>query len=456
METRGTTDGRERRVIFAYQAMTLTVAVFSILWAVIFAVHGHNAMGLSELFPAVVSLLCYALVTAGRLDLFLLVAQVSFLIFIIGFCLLFDVPDPTYPRVSHLFLPVLAMMGYINYLRRPTLAQAAVIAASLPTFVFLHASNSVSPFADPIPKDLRAVGVWLNPALAALLFTAAIHALQRRLTAPRGLARELLGAMRRGELALAYQPQVDRDGMITGAEALLRWQHPTRGAVSPAEFIPVAEDMGIMPVLGAWVLDEAGRTLARWKADPALSRLTLSVNVSASQFNESDFTATVRQLLETRALDPTRLRLELTENVLLAGLEPVAEKMEALKRTGVTFSLDDFGTGYSSLAYLRRLPVSELKIDRSFVAGLSDSDRGQALVRSIVSIARDLDLGVVAEGVETPTQHTFLAGAGCDLYQGWLFGRPLPRDDFEVMLGEKQSAEMPVPHRLQARLAAAV
>jgi EAL domain-containing protein (putative c-di-GMP-specific phosphodiesterase class I) len=456
MGTDSTSNRRERRVIFAYQAMTLTVAGFSILWAIIFAAHGHMAMGVAELFPAIVSLLCYALVTSGRLDLFLLVAQVSFLIFIVAFCLLFDVPDPLYPRVSHLFLPLLAMMGYINYLRRKTVSQAVVIAASLATFVFLHASNSVSPFADPIPQELRAVGVWVNSTLAVLLFTAAVHALQRRLSVPRGLARDLLGAIRREELALVYQPQVDRDGRITGAEALLRWQHPIRGAVSPADFIPVAEEIGLMPVLGAWVLEEAGQTLARWKADPALSRLTLSVNVSASQFNESDFTATIRDLLSTHAIDPARLRLELTENVLLAGLEPVAEKMEALKQTGVTFSLDDFGTGYSSLAYLRRLPVSELKIDRSFVAGLSDSERGTALVRSIVSIARDLDLSVVAEGVETQAQHAVLHDIGCEFFQGWLFGRPTPRDDFEGMLREKQSAGIPVPHRLQARLAAAV
>jgi EAL domain-containing protein (putative c-di-GMP-specific phosphodiesterase class I) len=456
METDGTSNRRERRVIFAYQAMTLAVAGFSTLWAVIFAVHGHIAMGAAELFPAVVSLLCFALVTAGKLDLFLLVAQVSFLIFILGFCLLFDVPDPVYPRVSHLFLPLLAMMGYINYLRRPTVAQATVIVMTLATFVFLHASNTVSPFADPIPQELRAIGVWVNPTLAALLFTASVYALQRRLSAPRGIARDLLGAIRRNELALVYQPQVERNGRIIGAEALLRWQHPTRGAVSPADFIPVAEEMGLMPVLGSWVLEEAGRTLARWKTDPALSRLTLSVNVSASQFNESDFIATVNQLLATHAVDPARLRLELTENVLLAGLDPVAEKMEALKQTGVTFSLDDFGTGYSSLAYLRRLPVTELKIDRSFVAGLSDSERGTALVRSIVSIARDLDLSVVAEGVETPTQHAVLQDIGCDLYQGWLFGRPSPREDFEVTLREKQPVEMPMPHRLQARLAAAV
>jgi EAL domain-containing protein (putative c-di-GMP-specific phosphodiesterase class I) len=456
METDGSTDTRERRVIFAYQAMTLTVAGFATLWAVIFAAHGHIAMGLAEFFPAVVSLLCYALVTKGKLDHFLLVAQVSFLLFVIGFSLLFDVPAPPYPRISHLFLPVLAMMGYINYVRRPGAAQGAVIVASLATFVFLHGSTVVSPYADPIPPELRAIGVWVNPALAAILFAAVVYAFQRRLSAPHGLARELLGAMRRGELTLAYQPQVGRDGKITGAEALLRWAHPTRGAVSPADFIPVAEDIGLMPVLGAWVLDEAGKTLARWKTDPALSQLTLSVNVSASQFNESDFTATVRQLLDNHAIDPARLRLELTENVLLAGLEPVAEKMEALKRTGVTFSLDDFGTGYSSLAYLRRLPVEELKIDRSFVIGASDNTRGAALVRSIVSIARDLDLSVVAEGVETEAQHAFLHAIGCDLYQGWLFGRPVPRADFEVMLRKKQPAERPAPHRLQTKLAAAM
>ncbi|WP_168801160.1 putative bifunctional diguanylate cyclase/phosphodiesterase [Rhizobium rhizophilum] len=431
------------RVIRVYQGVSLAVAVLALFWTVLFLVNGFPLMALAEFCPVLTALVCFALVTRRHFDLFLLVAQVSFLVYIIGFSLMFDVPQNGAPRFTHLFLPVLGMLAYINHLRRPSRLQLSVISASFVAFVVLHGADLRLPFAQPIPPNLHQLAIWLNPTIAALMFCGTIYALQQRLSVPRGIARDLVAAVRHGELSLAYQPQTDRHGQILGAEALLRWNHPTRGPVSPGTFIPAAEEMGLMPIVGTFVLERALETLARWQADPKLSSLRLSVNVSASQFNESDFEAMLRDLLDRRRIDPTRLRLELTESVLIAGLEPVARKMAALKQLGLTFSLDDFGTGFSSLAYLRRLPVSELKIDRSFVAAIAENDRDAALVRSIRAIATDLGLETVAEGVETLAQLSFLEATGCRVFQGYLFGRPMPLADFELAVVAPQPQLQP-------------
>ncbi|MBO3761078.1 EAL domain-containing protein [Ciceribacter sp. L1K22] len=438
-----------RKVVVAYRAAALVVFVMSLAWALIFSVSGHHAMARAELFPAAVAILCFILIEAGRLELVLKVTQIACFVSIVYFCLLFDTPDPAYPRVTHLFLPLLAILAYLDHIRRPSRFQLAIIAASVIAFVVLHVSAYAPPFAEPIPHELRRVGIWVNATLATATFCSAVWLLQRRLTAPKGLARDLLAALQRDELTLAYQPQADRDGRIVGAEALLRWTHPVRGTVSPATFIPVAEEAGLMPLVGGLVLEEACRTLARWSADPALERLTLSINVSAGQFNESDFVASVRSTIRAHRIDPARLRLELTESVLIAGLDAVAAKMEELRALGLSFSLDDFGTGYSSLSYLRRLPVCELKIDRSFVAGAADDGRDAALLRSIIAMARDLDLSIVAEGVETQPQWTALKRFGCDVFQGWLIGRPGPAADLEAAVCKQG---LPEPLALQSRI----
>lgn len=452
---RGSEEQQTKRVIRAYQAATLAVALLSAVWTVIFAVNGLPAVAIAESLPVTVALVCFVLVSQGKFGLVNLVAQISFLAFIIGFSVMFDVPQVGSPRVTHLFLPVLGMLGYLNHLRRPSRLQLALIAASLVAFVVLHAADLRLPFAEPLPPELRAIGIWINPAIAALVFCSTIYVLQKRLSAPSGMARDLVRAMRRGELTLAYQPQVNRDGEIIAAEALLRWNHPVKGAISPATFIPAAEEVGLMPILGGFVLDEALTTLARWQAEPACAALTLSVNVSASQFNESDFCATVRERLTHHAVDPTRLQLELTESVLIAGLEPVAKKMAELTALGIRFSLDDFGTGFSSLAYLRSLPVAELKIDRSFVAGITESDRDAALVRSIRALAQDLGLRTVAEGVEMPAQFAFLHEVGCEVFQGWLFGRPLPLAEFEAALSAPSGLPATALNLRPARIAKA-
>jgi diguanylate cyclase (GGDEF)-like protein/PAS domain S-box-containing protein len=233
------------------------------------------------------------------------------------------------------------------------------------------------------------------------------------------------------QLLLHYQAQVTDGGRVTGAEALVRWQHPQRGMVSPAEFIPLAEETGQILALGNWVLETACDQLAAWQQQSKFADFTLAVNVSAKQFHEVDFVDRVGQALTRSGACPRHLKLELTESLLVADVDAIVEKMYALKAKGVGFSLDDFGTGYSSLSYLKRLPLDQLKIDQSFVRNILVDPNDAAIAKTIVALAQSLGLGVIAEGVETQGQHDFLESAGCHAFQGYLFGRPLAIRGFE-------------------------
>jgi diguanylate cyclase (GGDEF)-like protein/PAS domain S-box-containing protein len=249
---------------------------------------------------------------------------------------------------------------------------------------------------------------------------------------------ELEADMRHGlvenEFILHYQAQVRSDDSITGAEVLLRWQHPRRGLVSPMEFIPLAEDTGLITVLGEYVLEAACRQLAIWSTQPELAKLGLSVNVSAYQFRHPDFVETVLDILDRTGADPLKLKLELTESLLVADVEEIITEMSTLKARGVGFSLDDFGTGYSSLSYLKRLPLDELKIDQSFIRDVLTDPNDAVIARTIVALGQSLGLSVIAEGVETEQQREFLANNNCHAYQGYLFSQPLALPEFEVFI----------------------
>jgi diguanylate cyclase (GGDEF)-like protein len=238
--------------------------------------------------------------------------------------------------------------------------------------------------------------------------------------------------LQRSEFMLHYQPVVDEQATMTGVEALLRWNHPKRGLISPAEFIPVAEQTGLILQLGAWVLEQACAQLVAWSAVPSTQRLSIAVNVSARQFRHSDFATQILSLLRTSGANPYRLKMELTESLLLSDIDDAIDKMGELRSIGVGFSLDDFGTGYSSLSYLKRLPLDQLKIDQSFVRDVLTDPNDAAIARTILNLAQSLDLGVVAEGVETEGQRDFLLKNGCRAFQGYLFGRPVPLHQLEL------------------------
>jgi len=233
-------------------------------------------------------------------------------------------------------------------------------------------------------------------------------------------------ALERDEFRLYYQPQIDQHDRLVGVEALLRWQAPGQQMVSPVDFIPLAEDKGLILSIGQWVLDTACAQLKAWSADPRTRALQVSVNVSARQFHQTDFVESVRRSLAASGVDPSRLKLELTESVVLDEVDVVVNRMQELIEMGIGFCLDDFGTGYSSLSYLKRLPLERVKIDQSFVRDVTEDQNDAAIVRAIMALSRSLGLEVVAEGVETPAQRAFLLENGCTLYQGFLFCEPTP------------------------------
>ena len=246
------------------------------------------------------------------------------------------------------------------------------------------------------------------------------------------LESDLRQAIRQDQLLLYYQAQVSAAGQVVGAEALVRWQHPTRGLVSPADFIPLAEDTGLILPLGLWVLEEGCRQLARWAQQAERAHLTLAINVSARQYRQPEFVDQVLGALARTGAPARRLKLELTESLLLHDVEDIIVKMSALQAQGVGFSLDDFGTGYSSLSYLKRLPLDQLKIDQSFVRDLLEDANDATIARTVVALGKSLGLSVIAEGVENAAQRDCLAGYGCDAYQGYLYGRPAPADQLPL------------------------
>ena len=245
---------------------------------------------------------------------------------------------------------------------------------------------------------------------------------------------ELQTALENRQFQLYYQVQMVSSGQALGAEALIRWIHPERGIVSPAHFIPLAEETGQILQIGHWVLDTACAQLAVWQKNDLTRHLTLSVNVSARQFHQDGFIGQVRQVLQQHAINPTKLKLEPTESILLDDIAEAVATMNALKELGVQFALDDFGTGFSSLQYLKILPLNQLKIDQSFVRDLVSGANDQAIVRTIIAMAHGLNLDVIAEGVETAEQLQILQQNGCNHFQGYLFGKPVPIEKFEQAL----------------------
>ncbi len=250
------------------------------------------------------------------------------------------------------------------------------------------------------------------------------------------LESELRQALEKQQFRLHYQIQVDSLRRPLGAEVLLRWEHPERGMVSPLQFIPLAEETGLIVPIGLWVLQTACAQLNAWQHDALMRDLILAVNISAKQFRQPDFVAQVQRVLTESSAQPSHLKLELTESVVLENIEDIITKMHALKLLGVSFSMDDFGTGYSSLQYLKRLPLDQIKIDQSFVRDISTDPNDAAIVQTIIAMTDALGLNVIAEGVETEAQSVFLHNHGCHAFQGYLFSKPIPVKEFEKLIAQ--------------------
>lgn len=260
------------------------------------------------------------------------------------------------------------------------------------------------------------------------------------------LKRDLRLALEREEFFVVYQLQFDTQGHPIGAEALVRWQHPQRGLVSPADFIPLAEESGLIVPLGYQVMESACRQLALWQQDPRTDHLTLAVNVSARQFYQGDLVEQIERILAVTGASAQQLKLELTESTLLDKMDDVVATMHRLKMLGLRFAIDDFGTGYSSLQYLKRLPLDQIKIDQSFVNDFAHNPDGIAIVRAIIAMGLALQLDVIAEGVETQEQWQLLSQHGCHAFQGYFFCKPLPADQLHAFLASASSKPTAAGH----------
>ncbi|MFZ5627932.1 MAG: putative bifunctional diguanylate cyclase/phosphodiesterase [Spirochaetota bacterium] len=255
--------------------------------------------------------------------------------------------------------------------------------------------------------------------------------MQRLLSERLALEEDLKHALAHRQLEIFLQPQITDGNQMIGAEVLLRWRHPERGMVAPCEFIPAAERTGLIVEIGAWVLEQACLVLKRWAARPATANLVLAVNVSARQFRQPDFVNQVRNILQMTGARGECLKLELTESLALENVEETIERMHGLRALGISIALDDFGTGQSSLSYLKRLPLNQLKIDQAFIRDIITDPNDAVLVQTIIGMAQNLNLDIIAEGVETEAQHSFLVSHGCPAYQGYLFSPPVAVAEFE-------------------------
>lgn len=420
------------RFRLAYGMAALAVGALAAGWAIVFAFMQAWSLVVMDGAVVMVAFISFVLAHRHQFSAALLFSQASFFIITIVFCLLFDVPSAAAPRVSHLFLLVLALLGYINYRRENSALQLGIVGLCLAAFVIFASTNAVLPFAEPIADHFRLYGSWLNTIIAVIMLCGGVYVMQREFARDLDQAREIKAALTNREFELFYQPQVDETGRLTGAEALLRWKRPSGAYTSPADFIPIAEQAGLMPRIGGWVLTQACKTLAAWQQEEATRGLKLAVNVSVDQFMEADFVDAVLNRIRTLEINPTLLKLELTESMMATDVDAIVGKMRALRAAGITISLDDFGTGYSSLSHLRQLPIHEIKIDRSFVQDAPGNKRNRLLLKSIFDIANMLELSVVAEGIETQEQLLLLKSFGCTAFQGFHFGRPLPLAEFQA------------------------
>jgi EAL domain-containing protein (putative c-di-GMP-specific phosphodiesterase class I) len=258
--------------------------------------------------------------------------------------------------------------------------------------------------------------------------------MQANITARAQLENELRHAIADHQFEIYFQPQVSSPKRIIGAELLIRWQHPRRGLIAPNDFIPLAEETGLILALGQWVLEQACTQIKQWESSALTHDLKLAVNVSARQFRQADFVQQVCQTLQNSGIQANRLKLELTESMVMGDLNDAIVKMHALRTLGVCFSMDDFGTGYSSLSCLKKLPIDQLKIDRSFVSDIDINLDDTIIVQAIIAMANKMHIEVIAEGVETEQQKDFLFAQGCPNYQGFLFGKPMPLPAFERLI----------------------
>ena len=430
---------REFRVYRLLYACCLVLVCVDIPWALYNILNKQWLQLVIRFILIAAGVVSFVLVRKGKiLSTFIVLATLSFIVISI-LSIIFDVPTVDTPRTVHIFFLLIGIGCFIGFKD-----EHYALSYGFPLICFLaygfFASSLwgiVTPYA--MTASERVFGAWVNNIIALSLIYVLFHVMQSNARQSNATEVELRRALSHNQFTLYYQPQSGKDDQVIGAEALIRWIHPTEGLIPPDEFIPLAEQIGLIRPLGHWVLGAACAQLVKWSEKPETAKLSLSVNVSAQEFNQEDYVAQVLSILERSGAQPSLLKLELTESMLVNDVDDIITKMTALKAAGVRISLDDFGTGYSSLSYLKKLPLDQLKVDQSFVREMLSSLQDEAIVRTVVSLAHNMELDVIAEGVETEEQRQFLQSIGCFTIQGYLLSRPLRIHDFNIFLRNRMT-----------------
>lgn len=425
----------QTRVANALSIVSKVLICVAVIWSVLLAFHEAWVFIWVEVFVALVGITTLILNAKGytRNAIFLLIT--SLFCCTLGLCLFLDLPNDTAPRTAHIYFLPIGVLSYWLLLKENKLIRLSMLILCLVAFIIFSSSLLGTPIEGLGTAETgRVVGAWVNSIVAMLLVALVLYVFYSDFSVRTQIEKDLSLALPRNQLELYYQSQVNEAGDVKGAEVLLRWNHPKLGVILPNEFIPLAEKTGIIVSLGRQVLLKACEQISIWSANESTADLFLSVNVSVQEINESDFVDSVLTTIKQTGVDASKLKLEITESVLIRNAEETIKKIQALKNYGVIFSLDDFGTGFSSLSYLKALPISQLKIDRSFISHMTKSHKGAKIVESTILLGQDLDLEVIAEGVETEAQLNFLQSHNCQLFQGYYFSKPLSRGDFESHL----------------------
>jgi diguanylate cyclase len=426
---------RERRMRMLASLVLLLVGSF---WGIFFSLRGEWGVALMDLLMILCGLGIFILTLRNRVRLANLLLFGVIILVIVGTTLLMDPHTAAAPRATHLYLLPLAVAALMAFRDERLWLRYGVALLCLSLFTVLASSSWSPTSAFHLPDEVRIAGSWIQSVAAMLMLFALLHVLQSDAAERSMLDRDLHAAQAEQQFVLHYQPQLDSTGNVTGAEVLIRWQHPLRGLVPPAEFIGHAEKTGLIIPIGQWVLEQAFAQLRAWKDDPLYCDISLAVNISQKQFRQANFVTDMLGLIDTYGIDARRLELELTETLIVHDIDDLMRKMAILVEHGVRFSLDDFGTGFSSLSHLKRLPLNTLKIDRSFISDVLTDTSSQTIVRTVIALGQSMGMTVIAEGVETEAQQQFLLDNGCMQFQGYLFSKPLPLGAFTAFV-ERQN-----------------
>lgn len=422
---------RERRMRMLTSLVMVIVGVF---WGLFFFSRGYKAIALMDLAIIVSGVAVFVLTLRNRVLSANLVLFGALLVTVVASTLLLDPPTLSAPRATHLYLLPMAVAALMAFRDEPIWLRYGICLFCLLLFVALASSTWRPTDLHALPDEVRIVGSWVQALVAMLMFFFLLHILQTDTAERSGLDRDLRAAVRERQFVLHFQPQLNGANRVIGAEVLIRWLHPQRGLLAPGEFIDHAESTGLIIPIGHWVLEQTAEQLRQWQDDPLYAAIDLAVNISQKQFSQSSFVADIVGLIDRHHIDARRLELELTETLIVHDMEDLTRKMTTLVGRGVRFSLDDFGTGFSSLSHLKRLPLSKLKIDRTFICDVLTDASSEAIVRTVIALGQSMGMAVIAEGVETEAQWRFLAENGCTQFQGYLLGRPMPIADFRAFV----------------------